>query len=452
MTYRQIIKEIYSNHKFFIRIYLALALCASVFLFYTEGTPFVPNAATLSNTEITILGGSFTTAFLLFASNANISITPPVALSISAILSIWQEYGTLPEQLQNYSFGLMDIWSVRIFVFVWALLSILPRCTQITRIGGLVLEDVDQKMGQIATIVIPFSQILANFSGDTVSYAADSYITATVQRGSAILNTCLCFLFLTGLLACFLLIRTFLFFIDIILLPLCTLFPLTSSISELLKIAGVILMSALAVFAPGAYIICYGILLLFSVFLFKKAYISVRYFKQIYVRPFFKKIRGYESNIPLLCPHAPKRILAEISDTDLKLLIPVYSLQRTALSPLIQKHDKWWLAVSPNGCYLYKYYLLKKQLQKITLTPETANKIFIRNSLRFFELFSLKDETNIGKSFRRLKKNWHFAYSNEYYHRFNDILQITGFTDYNQCVTEKKHEFDASRKNKKRKI
>lgn len=438
MTYKQIFSEIYNKNKYLIRFYLCLSLFVSIFLFYTGGGASIANATALSDSEGAVLGGSFTSLLLIASSNANISISPPIALSISAGLSIWCEYGTPPEQLQNFSFGLVDIWPFRIFVFVWAIVSILPRCTQITRIGGLVLEDVDQKMGQVACFIVPFSQILATFNGSNVALAATQTSVSGMEVGHTILNILLCFLLLVVLQICSVFIKTFMYFLDILQIPICTLVPFTSVLSEIVKVICVIIMYALAIFAPGVYFVIYGILLLLSILFFKKAYVAVRYFKNIYVKPLFKKIIGYDANIPLHHPRAPKGLLQKINTSDLRMLIPVYSVQNTPLYPYVKKHDRWWLAVHSDGCYLYKHSLFKKQLQHIKLINVPNNRIYLKNSLRFFEIFSLADDKNVGKTFGKLNKQWNFVYSKEYFHRFQDILQITGFTDYALYAAEKK--------------
>ena len=439
MTYKQIFREIYAENKWFIRIYLGISLCISIFLFYAGGTSFIAGAAALTEEETNLLGGSFTTLLYLFSNNANVPLSPPIALSCSAIMSIWGEYGTLPAQMQNFSFGFMDMWPMRIFAFAWAVISVLPRCTQFTRIGGLVIEDIDHKIGRVASLFVAASQTMAMFNGGSVALASTSTSSATAQGGYTALNIILCFLFLVGLLVCFMFIRTFLFFIDIIQLPLCTLIPGVSALSEICKVAGVVLMFALPIMAPTVYIICYLVLLVISMICFKKAYIAVRYFKSIYARPFFKKIfGGFDTNIALINSKAPKRILQETEGTELRLLIPVYSLRKTNLSLYIMRHDRWWLAVNTEGACLYKYFFYQKRLQKISLSMEETNKIFIKNSLRFFEIFSLTNEADAGKNFRKAKKKWHFVYSNEYAHRFNDISEITGFIDYNQYMAAQK--------------
>jgi len=418
----------YYEKKRFLQIYLCFAFFVSFFLFYSGNGSSVVGARSLTGAEMPILGGSFITFLFLVANNLNISISPAVALSISALLSIIGEYGTLPEQLQNFSFGLVDMWWCRIFVFVWMLLSVIPRCTQVTHIGGLLIEDLDHKMGQIATFIVVTTQVLANYNGGNTVQAATATMLSSGPAHS-FRNVILCFMLLVAFLLCFVIVHTFIFFLDIIQIPLHTMVPFTSFINEVMKIGVVIFMFVLAVFAPKAFFVCYGILFLLAFLFFRKAYISVRYFKQIYAKPFFRKLRGYDKNIELVCPSAPRRIKQELKNKDISLLIPVYSVQKICLHSSIKKHDQCWLAVHSDQCHLYKVSLSGKQLQHVTLN----DKIFLKDSLRFFEVFSLEKEDDIGtKSIRKGKKKWHFVYSNEYTYRLDDILKLTGFIEYNR--------------------
>lgn len=437
MTYRQIFGEIYTRNKSFIRMYLCFSLVLCVF-FFSTGRVSLAAGNSLTETENTVLGGTFSSVFLVAANNANISISPSVALSCSAILSILGDSGSLPQQLQGFSFGLMDSWFFRIFAFVWAVLSILPRCSQITRIGGLMIEDLEQKMGELATLFVTFSQLAANLNGGAVANAATA--ASGVRTVASFLNILPGFTVLVLLLIFFLFIRTFMFFIDIIQIPVCTLIPLTSAVSELIKIAGVALMYCLILLAPGFFVACYGLLLMLSIFFFKTAYVSVRYFKEIYVKPFFRKLKGYDKEIALVHPRAPKRIVQELAGTDTALLIPVYAAGKKSFSSLIKRHDKWWLAINPTGQHLYQYNFWGRQLQHIPLPADPQKQIFIKNSLRFFELFCPAEEMPSRKSFRKLKKEWHFVYSNEYTHRYPEICAITESVDYQQYAAEHKPE------------
>lgn len=439
MSYPQIFHEIYMRNKRYIRIYLCAALFLCIFFFY-NGASFASNTKVLSETEITTLGGSFTPALLIFANNANLSISTPVALSCSAILSIMREHGFLSQQLQGFSFGLMDIWGFRIFAFVWAALSILPRCSQFTRIGGLMIEDLEKKMGPIAILAVSVSQFITNLDGSAVASAAarNGIVSTSFHNIHSYVYILLSFVTLILLLVCFLFIRTFLFFLDIIQIPICTFIPFTSAGSELIKIIGVIIMYCFILFAPGLFIFFFGLLLLLSIIFFKKAYISVRYFKEIYVKPFFRKLRGYDKEIALINPKAPKQILQEYQAEDLQLLIPVYSVGKKSFSTFIKRHDKWWLAVTATGWHLYQYRPFRNRMRHIPLVLTFPKQIFIKNSKRFFEFFCPSENAVFSKSFRKLKKDWHFVFSNEYTYRYEEIAAILKCTDYQLYVPSSK--------------
>lgn len=435
MSYSQIFREIYIRNKHYIRIYLCVALFLSIFFFY-NGISIASNTKVLSETENAVLGGSFTTVLFIAANNANIPLSPSVALSCSAILSIMGEHNLLPQQMQGFSFGLMDIWGFRIFAFVWAALSILPRCSQFTRIGGLMMEDLEKKMGQIATLVVTVTQFVTNLDGGTVASAAarDGIVSTGFNNIHSYVYMLLSFIILVLLLICFLFIHTFLFFLDIIQIPICTLIPFTSAGSELIKIVGTIAMYSFILFAPGLFVFFYGVLLLVSIIFFKKAYISVRYFKEIYVKPFFRKLRGYDKEIALINEKAPKQILQECQTKDLQLLIPIYSVGKKSFSTFIKRHDKWWLAVTTTGYHLYQYRLFRKKLLHIPLILTFQKQIFLKNSKRFFEFFCPSENAAFSKSFRKLKKDWHFVFSNEYTYRYEEIVVLLKCTDYQQYI------------------
>ena len=60
-----------------------------------------------------------------------------------------------------------------------------------------------------------------------------------------------------------------------------------------------------------------------------------------------------------------------------------------------------------------------------------ADKIFIKKSLRFFEIFNLAEgEGNIGKLFSKVPKRLHVVFSMEYFYRFEEMKMLTGFMDY----------------------
>lgn len=73
--------------------------------------------------------------------------------------------------------------------------------------------------------------------------------------------------------------------------------------------------------------------------------------------------------------------------------------------------------------------------------------MFIKKSLRFFEIFNLKGgEENVGRSFRKVHKKIHVVFSKEYYYCFEKIKAITTFIDYTEYAKQIKQGIKLSKK------
>ena len=75
---------------------------------------------------------------------------------------------------------------------------------------------------------------------------------------------------------------------------------------------------------------------------------------------------------------------------------------------------------------------------RIEISDIEEKNIFIQKSLRFFEIFTLQDSQNIGKKFKRVRKEFHIVFSKEYLHQFDTIKECTGFVDYREYEKEQK--------------
>ena len=70
--------------------------------------------------------------------------------------------------------------------------------------------------------------------------------------------------------------------------------------------------------------------------------------------------------------------------------------------------------------------------------------------MRFFEVFNLQGfEMDMVKTFYRVPKHIHFAFSKEYYHYFDKIKEITSYTDYTEYRKELKMALKTSRLEKR---
>ena len=98
-----------------------------------------------------------------------------------------------------------------------------------------------------------------------------------------------------------------------------------------------------------------------AILLFKKAYITIRYFRNIYVRPFLRKFLGYDSEIPLVMPKAPKKVKLFVGEFKVDILIPVYILRKISGIKHIHRHDRWWFVSTEDKKFICKPCFLKKR-------------------------------------------------------------------------------------------
>ncbi len=443
MTYSQIFKNIYHDNKKLLRIYLTICVVASVFFFGTTEVLFATEDFTTSEVVAT-LGGNFGVLFAPFMQSFLAAIDTPSALLLLSGASVALDFipvETLDsvgnfigienlESLSYYSFGLLDSNIFRVLCVVWFIISKLARSNRVTYSTGLVLEDIENKIGAFVNVIVALSQFLANLPAVTTVQAA-SEGSQTLSAPSTVLTVILCIIFLIGILAVYFFVRWLFYFIDIVLIPICSMIPFSATALETGKTVLIAIMMVLSVLQPYLFALIALITLIIAIILFKKIYITVRYFKQIYVRAFFKRLVGYDTEIPLLSPKTPKTVLAAIQNLPVDMVIPVYLINRMDRYNSTRRHDRWWYVHIQNTAYLLKPRLFKKDCYGITLPDSAEHKMFIKKSLRFFEVFNLSGtEENIGKPLHKVHKDVYFVFSKEYLHRFDTIKQLTGYTDY----------------------
>lgn len=462
MTYSQIFKEIYFENKKFIRAYVTIFLVFSILAFGSGNLAFASNDFTPVEV-VSTLGGSFGKAIAPVAQGYLGSIDTPSALlilsAISLVLDFIPESGLTTlgniigvdglEGLSDYSFGILDFNAVKIFCLIWFLVAKLSKSNRVTYTTGLILENYESKIGGIVNGIVCASQFFANIPlGITVQAASTTSQPMDVVKHS--FNALICFTLLIGVLVIYLFIRCLFFFINIVLLPICTIVHFSSLGIETIKTLSIIGLIYTAVVHPVIFCIIFALMLIIAIWLFKRAYITIRYFKNIYVKPFFKRFRGYDSEIPLVTPKIPKKVRRYVNESDINIIIPVYILKKVSGQKSMHWHDRWWFVSAKDKQYICKPCFMKNTCYCIDLNNSIDKKMFIKKSLRFFEIFNLKGtEEDIGRVFRKVHKKIHFVFSKEYYYRFSEIKDLTMYTDYTEYKKQIKKNAKLSREEKR---
>lgn len=461
MTYTQILKEIYLENKKWIYIYLTICLVFSMLAFGNVNISHAADAVTATD-AVSALGGDFGKVFAPVTQGYLSSIDTPTVLVILCGISLALDY--IPESalislgevidvdglegLLDYSFGIIDYNVFRVLCLVWFVVTKLLRSNRLTYTTGVILEDVETKIGAVVTFLVVASQFLANIPLQNTAMTGLNTQLCTISQATTISQPMLmiqngfyvflCFVLLVSVMVVYFLIRYLFYFIDIVLLPVCSAVDFTSTGLEFVKTVGIVGLLYISVRHPYVFCVIFAMILIVAIVLFKKSYTTIRYFKNIYVKPFFKGFLGFDNEMPLIASKAPKKVkrfvesLATQDKTaqDVQIMIPVYWVKKVPGNEKICKHDRWWFVVVGQKQYICQPGRSKNNGLIIELDNRINNKFFIKKSLRFFEIFNLEDEANIGKLFHKLNKKYHFVFSKEYYYRFDDIKVLTGYTDY----------------------
>lgn len=447
MTYLQIFGEIYQKKKRFILAYVTFCLIFSIFAFGNGYSVFAGGDFTTTQI-ISTLGGSGgqMLAPLTLAQGCLSGIDASSTMMILCIASVALDF--IPESalitfgdaleiegleaLSTYSFGILDFNAFRIFCLVWFIVDKLSKSNGVSQEVAKIFGDFESLLTIIVNVMVIGSQFLANVPLGATAYAA-SFDLESMKAVTHGFNALICFILLMLVSVIYFFTRYFFYFIDILLLPVCSLVPLSSFGVESIKTVSVSCLFCLVIFNPIVFCAILALILVISILFFRKAYITIRYFKSIYVKPFFRKIIGYKRDISLIKPNFPNKIKHYVNETEIQIVIPVYLVKKVQGAKYARVHDRWWFVSTKDKQFLCKPCFLKNSSYCIDLHNGTRQKMFIKKSFRFFEVFNLQNqEADMGKIFHRVPKNIHFVFSKEYLYRFNQIKEITSYTDYSE--------------------
>ncbi len=432
MTYGQIFSEIYSKNKRYIYFCLTLCIFFSV-LFYGNMTSL--NAGDIDGTGIvTSMGGSFGQALGPIVSTGMFGgIDLSWMMIIMCASSLGATYGGSAgimglDKLSGFSFGVFENTYVCIFLLVWFGVPLILKAFSKTNAIGCAIEASQKKVNGVMMIIIVMSQMIANVTPDSTVEAAGS-VRGVLGSG---ITAFVCLMVLLVTFIIYFLVRYLFSLIDIIMVPVCTLVPFVSFLWVGAKLAFMGVLIFMAVYVPGFFVVISAILVIVSAFLFRTAYMAVRYFENIYVKALFKKIfGGYDQNKPLLVPKVPSRVREFLKDRQVQMVIPVYVLREFPNLKGMHKWDRFWMVAENGSVYIIKPVFGKKECMQIPLCATPAQKMFINAFLPYYEIFNIYgSEEAIAKTFKKVPKMFHIVFSKEYFYRYQEIRNITGFTDY----------------------
>lgn len=434
-------KEFYLDYKWRIRITLALCFLFSAFAF---GSAFFVRANAETLEAVTVLGGSFGSAFVPVIQSClgglDVSSALTLMCVLSGLLDVLPEdvlIGTSLEGITDYSFGLLDITGVQIFIILWFIVSKLSRSIHVTYTAGVFLENVESKMGGIVHLVIVASQLMTNFE-PTLSAQAAFHMEKVADAMGVTLSVIGCFLLLVMALFIYLFVRALFFFLDIVMIPISSLIPFVGTVVEFGKTVSVILLGITAIFFPYVFIAIFTGILLLAIFLFRRIYAVIRYYNHIYLsRP--SKHRMIVDNDTMMAVKVPKKIKDFVANKEVKVLLPVYLLKKVQGNKDTRRYERWWLIVTKDSRQFCKEHFGHRDYYVMDLPFVGGQKLYLKNSRRFVELFTIKgSENELGQPFHKVSKELHFVCGRECRPYFDKLKESICGVDYEECRSQQK--------------
>ncbi|SCW30449.1 hypothetical protein SAMN02910456_00418 [Ruminococcaceae bacterium YRB3002] len=410
-------ERLYADNKKLIRFYVIAAIIFSIMMCIS--------CVNFADDDVSLVyGGTFGTTFEQAAEFAfGTSISPSYIMGLSSALSILKEVGV--EFLPKLSFGLCDLWAVRILSFLWVAL------TMLTPVIGEEMEKINTKyVGPFMIFAFEFVAIMELGQGSsTVNAAGFGAAVINTNAAGGVLLAITEFFKIIFMLCAYFFVRYFNYALSA-LVALCT--GLSATMSAAFRVIRAAFVTAFLIIAenyPGVFYVFYALLLLMSILVFRWAYRTITYFKAIYIAPVKRAIFHRNETVPLTAKRIPKKLEGS------ELAIPVFSLNTRVGVLVVKARSKFYLSVDDNGPYIYRSKFLRRPEAVIRL-----ENMYIREAGIFKKGFlEISDED------RRVAR---LVFSREYKSRLDEILSITGYGDHR--IVEQKIKEEKKLRNKQK--
>lgn len=444
----KILFEEYCKHKKIILLYVCLCVFMSVFCgpflnFSLPGTAVITatsesSTVTLSESETLstltkqILGNSISSIAGGYASVVAISCEPFSALLFLGIIETVNRWCGYPLEMMSTPAGNPIV--LLVIAIFWAL-SKFMKSNETTQIFGMAtLGELEKYLGLVFILVLGVlnvTGISTSVMDAVISAASPEMVTAPATATWITVISIVWSVILAIIsVAVYFIMKTVMSGLDVLQVTL-SFIPGSALVFETIKTLFAFFLITVNVIFPPLGIAINILIFIIGCILFKSCYHAVKYFENIYIKPLFKRIKGFDPHISLVSKKLPKRIrkYCESQDMEVQVAIPVYSLKYVG-EEKVRKFHKWWMIVDHGNVYYMRKRAGKKKVRKLCFVPTFEQPIYIRKGLWSYEIFSLiPGEQNANKRFP--KKTFSFALSMEYLYKIEDIMRLTDYENYN---------------------
>ncbi len=447
---KDIIKIEYDKHKSLIFLYLGFIVFLGFFTGpllggfplaaeATQGGGDVPVGDTILSLAVLFSSASFKTIAGSYAGIVGISCEPFTALLFLGIM----------ENINNLIGNPLHVMStpagnpvVLVVILVFFIASKLMKCFEGTEVFGIItLGQLEKYLGLAFVIVIGIMNIwgLTDINLNGAVNAASGDVSAVNPLMATITTIYAVFMAIVSIVV-YLVIKTVIEGMEVLQMVF-SFIPGSAFICEFLKSALVIIILLINVIFPPLGYALNLIIFIIALFLFRKCYVACYYFKEIYAKPLFERFKGFDPHVELTIK-LPRKIRKQfVGDKKVELSVPVFIHKYSTLFGMPKKKlVRLYLIGMEDNIYLVSKLWGKKMIT-YNLKDYDDNPIYIRKGHRFFEVFSYQNVPgNMDK--KNPRKEFSFVLSNRYYYALERLIKLTGFTDYQIFLDERKAEKD----------
>lgn len=449
----EIFKCEYRKNKKLILFYISLCVLVSVFVspFLTADDLFNVRAAGVTDV---IEAGEMLTEGETLLSLSDIftkSAMKKLAGSYSSVVGVSCEPFTallflgVVENVNKWVGSPMDISStpagnpiVLIVVLLFFVASKLMKSNEATKVLGIcTLGELEKYLGLVFILILGVINVVGItdvFVTNTVSAASLSPTPNSNFLVGILTSVFSVFMAIVSLVVYFV-VKTVMFGIDA--LQACFSFiPGSGFVFEFVQSAFVVVLLSINVFFPWLGVILNIIVFIICLIMFRICYTIEEYVRKIHIKPFFASIKGYDSEFPIVSRKLPKRIkkIYEEAGSDIRLSIPAYFIKSKETEAFkIKFFTKVWLVSDGNEFKVYaKKNSFSKKYNVLTIKNKEEKPVFIKKDFRFIEIYSAMN------SKKRKSKDIRIVFSNEYFGRFDNIVEILELENYNAIRSAEK--------------
>lgn len=442
--------EEYKKHKYFVWTYMAICVFTAIFTGPFVASNVLATESVLAYTQ-KISGSTLARIAGANAEIVGISCEPFTALFFIGLIEI-----------VNGWLHILDITPTPAgnpFVFavitVFFIASKVMKSNEATEVFGIItLGELEKYLGFFFVCVIGIMNVIgiSTDAVNSVAYADNIVRNNSGGAGSAfvwIFSILWAIFMAISSLLVYVIIKTVMSALDIVQVSL-SFIPGSAFIFQTIKTIFVFFIVFTNIVLPPLGIAINIIVFITCCILFGLSLKAIRYFKNIYMKPIFRRMRGFDPSMPLCSPKIPKKIRKHCEKNQFTpvMAIPVYGLRYIGKNERIKKFDRWWMVSDGNNTYFMKPCSGKKGVRIMNIQDSYQQPVCMHRGMWYFEIFSyIPTPQNMAK--RSPKKAFSFVYSLEYKYRFGDLLKITKYQDYNRIKDVKKYNKRQLRESKK---